>query len=981
MRSFSTTHLTSGASAGAALLLSGLLIAGGATRGASAPPETSLQALEKAVAKARAGLPKSGVAYGDATRALIRQDPKRGATLIRESLSLLKKRRWKDPNVPYYLVDAPFGALLQKDFEIGMALALDHPERLLEHANGAFSQQMTTNPDAAERWARELIKRQPERGAQMVAGPITAQLYSLSALNDRQSGSQHHARDALRLFERFAPLLPPGPLRADVKMRAGLEVLIADRPRALKWLQEAVDENPGSRPELDEGLWQRGRVWYIAPKDPLSLAEWRKLAEQYKLLGSEAGVAGVARGLARTHPATALEFAPEIRDPSLRALAFSELLETRGDADTDDNVSQSRAAEEVARLLPGVNRPILRAFVAYRLAYWQRLTEPKLAAANFRLAYQLMLRNAKGPQGIFGTEHGLLESSEVLGLLLGHLSHYQPDEAMRLALPAREALDAQFPMVVFHAAAHAQDGRKAERWLRDYLPKEHRDIHRRAYGVCLTEEHPERAAALAAKMPEGHARDLFLIVVVSRLAPRDGDAALRLSRHFTNDKARSAAYLEATYAVKENGVDAMLQMAEWVPLTLSRADAMAFVVDTLLGQATADNLSRAKSVAESMPDEGPKWRVMGDIATSIGVTSPAVGMQYALGIKRYTERLQAERAILGGLIPMGMELALTLAAKEPSPEGRVDLIAGIADRLATSDPEAAVALAEKIEHRPTREEILASAIFQLQDKRLDRALELAPQVVTRSAASRALPPVWLRALESKKPPAKVWPLYRQLSIDTYGFSSVLRTEFARGGRDQDINWNQRVIDRTVDWMRGFPTAEWLGAMKPFLIGEANGGIKPAFVARLAATLADRTPDDALALANAASLDDYGWGSVARALGEKHPQHAVQAAERVRNPHSRVGVWLFLLEMAQARQATETVLLERIANDVKAVAAQVASDKRPYDRANGYITIARFLRRAGLDPQPYARKARTEITAIREPLLRADLLRILEEIEK
>ncbi|MGV3721004.1 MAG: hypothetical protein ACO1SX_08840, partial [Actinomycetota bacterium] len=360
-------------------------------------------------------------------------------------------------------------------------------------------------------------------------------------------------------------------------------------------------------------------------------------------------------------------------------------------------------------------------------------------------------------------------------------------------------------------------------------------------------------------------------------------------------------------------------------------------------------------------------------------------MRYALDIDRYTERLNAERALLANLVPKQMERALALAAKEPSEEGRVDLIAGIAGDLAKADPEAAVSLATKIEHRPTREQVLASAILQLQEKKLDRALELAPEVVTRSAAQRIVPSLWLKALKAKKSPAQVWPLYRSLSEDVYSLSGVLFEEHRRNHPNDDnayrLDLEQIAIDRTVQWLAGFPREEWLKALQPHGAAAARGRIAPHFAARLAVKLAVSSPEDALALANVASLEESGWSWLASTLGKSHPEHARQALERVREPHLRIRTWLSLLEAARPRSAPAAPLEQAIATETGALAGTVRKDKSAAGRAYGYLNLASYLQQGRIDPKAYLGLARTEASKIREPLVRANVLRSLETFPK
>jgi hypothetical protein len=332
-----------------------------------------------------------------------------------------------------------------------------------------------------------------------------------------------------------------------------------------------------------------------------------------------------------------------------------------------------------------------------------------------------------------------------------------------------------------------------------------------------------------------------------------------------------------------------------------------------------------------------------------------------------------------------MERALALAAKEPSEEGRVDLIAGIADDLAKADPEAAVSLAKKMEHRPTREQVLASAILQLQEKKLDRALELASEVVTRSAAQRIVPSLWLKALKAKKSPAQVWPLYRSLSEDVYSLSEVLFEEHRRSHPNDDsaynLNLEQIAIDRTAQWLAGFPREEWLKALQPYVAGGSKGQIAPHFVARLAVKMADTSPEEALALATAASLEESGWSWLASTLGKSHPEYAKQAAERVREPHLRISTWLSLLEAARARNTATEPLKQAIAAETGTLAATVRKDKSAAGRAFGYLSLASYLQRGRLDPKAYLGLTRAEASKIREPLVRAQVLRSLETFPK
>jgi len=94
---------------------------------ASAQNQNSKAALEEAIRRYRPQLPKEAHHYGAAIQGLVRQDPTRGAALIRESVSLAKP----GDNMDYYLIRAPLDELARIDFARAAELALERPARLL----------------------------------------------------------------------------------------------------------------------------------------------------------------------------------------------------------------------------------------------------------------------------------------------------------------------------------------------------------------------------------------------------------------------------------------------------------------------------------------------------------------------------------------------------------------------------------------------------------------------------------------------------------------------------------------------------------------------------------------------------------------------------------------------------------------------------------------------------------------------------------
>jgi hypothetical protein len=469
---------------------------------------------------------------------------------------------------------------------------------------------------------------------------------------------------------------------------------------------------------------------------------------------------------------------------------------------------------------------------------------------------------------------------------------------------------------------------------------------------------------------------VLLVVVVPQLALRDPDAAVRLSRYFSNNKARSAAYLNAAEAMTASSADDRLKVARAIPLGLARADAMNSVADAVLDDTkVANRVEQARGIAGLMPKEGPRWQIMQRIALELGMQDVRAGMRYAGEIERYTERIAAKRELLALLPADKVDVALELAGQEPSEEGRVDLIASLADRLAEQQPEAAVKLAEQLDHRPTREEILASAIQKLEPKNLERALELSGEIVTRSAARRAFPKVWLRALEAGKPPAQVWPLYRSLSHDPYSVRWVLREAL----KQDDLHPEEAMLDRTVQWMRRFPRSEWLDALKPHLGSEASRGMDVHFMSQLANRLANSSAEDAIALAELVKLDEYGWHGLAHTLMDTHQAEAEQAARHLREPLSRIEAWIGLLDSARKHHAPVDRLARELQSHIQMLAATARKEKTPAGRARGYTEVVAYLRRAKLSDEPYVSHARAEAAQVRDPLLRADILRSLEAV--
>ncbi|MGV3721762.1 MAG: hypothetical protein ACO1SX_12695, partial [Actinomycetota bacterium] len=137
----------------ATLALVAILLGVAAARSASAPAETSRQALEAALTKARKRLPTTASAYSEAVSAMIRQDPKRGAELLREALRFPQKGRWAEANASYYLVEAPYYVLLERNFDLAAALAMEHPDRLFGALGGAYHNLVLQDLAAAARWA------------------------------------------------------------------------------------------------------------------------------------------------------------------------------------------------------------------------------------------------------------------------------------------------------------------------------------------------------------------------------------------------------------------------------------------------------------------------------------------------------------------------------------------------------------------------------------------------------------------------------------------------------------------------------------------------------------------------------------------------------------------------------------------------------------------------------------------------------------
>src|SRR5437016_3315905 len=67
-------------------------------------------ALEETIRDARQDLPRQGQRFGQAASELARQDPKRGAALVREMLARVKPGQWSNESGEYYLIHMPFEA-------------------------------------------------------------------------------------------------------------------------------------------------------------------------------------------------------------------------------------------------------------------------------------------------------------------------------------------------------------------------------------------------------------------------------------------------------------------------------------------------------------------------------------------------------------------------------------------------------------------------------------------------------------------------------------------------------------------------------------------------------------------------------------------------------------------------------------------------------------------------------------------------------
>jgi hypothetical protein len=959
--------------------------------------QTSRQALEEAVRKARANLPRRAPEYGSAASEMAGLDPQRAAALVEEALRLVPPGRWRAQSAEYYMVQSPFGALAQVDFDRAAELAMRHPARLLPLLEPAYQGLVERDLPAAERWGRDLVRRAPNEGASIVHAAAQSRAWMLSERPGTagDAAAVERAKKGRESFFRLAEILPPGPPRASLWLQAGMALLDTERSEARRWLLRAVAEAPGAQPELDWGLWAAAGRQAPAAETAAAVTSaevWKRLAEEYRALGSEAGTAGIVRRIRLRDAAAAWELAGEIHDPAVRALALSEFLEPRGE---NRGPEPRQAADQIPGLLPAIERPVLRAFVAYRLGAWEEVRDLPSAAARFRLAFDAVASRRDGRTGIFGNQEGSLSVAQIRTMLLGHLAHRQPEAALRLALDHRRSLEGGFRLVLLHAAAHAPSAARAEQWLRTYLPRGAAAMGRRDYAAVLAGTRPEQTATLALKMKPGPERDTLLVVAASALAERHPEAALALAPAFKSDAACSAGLLAAARAARPLGAEAMLTLARRIPRPLTRADAMVEIADGILNEAPprpGAAVERARQIAAEMPDEGPKWQLMERLAGVLSGGDPEAAFRYALDIGRYTERLRAEAEALGLLIPERCQRAFELAGQEPSEEGRVDLAASLGARLAATDPEAAIGLADRIDHRPTREQVLAAAILALPERDLDRALALAATIVTRAAAQQAFPRLWLAALKAGKAPRQVGPLYWWIAQNAYsawGWERV-RARHSTGPDEEQAPGEgagspdrayQSVVAQTAEWLQKFPREEWLSTLRPHLRAPQGHRIDGWFLTHVALRLAASDPGSAIALVEAAAPGDAGWIALVPALAAKDLADGEKALARLQSPAARLSAAITLSRVATGKGLPADRYREEALRQAARLAEQVPRVKTPGERAGQYLAIAGQLRYAGLDNRAYLRAAWREAARVRDALERAQVLRAIDRVER
>jgi len=936
---------------------------------ASAQNQNSKAALEEAIRRYRPQLPKEAHHYGAAIQGLVRQDPTRGAALIRESVSLAKP----GDNMDYYLIRAPLDELARIDFARAAELALERPARLLPLLQEPYNQLIQRDIAKAEHWGREFLRRAPREGAALVVGMARAraQPYQFNEKDRAARASE---------FERLMALLPAGPSRAALWLENGLARVYHTPDAGFAALRKALDEDPGLRPQLDLGLYRAGATAAVYGKP--TTGDWERLAARFRSVGWEAGVAGLIRRLVWSDPAVALRIARAIDDPAMRALALSELVAQETGERAEPHAPA--AAREVALLLPEVRRPALLGFLAYRLGTWEEQHDQKpRAAEHFRLAFDAV-QNLQGLNaGIFGAPNDSTTALDIQGPLLARLAAYRPDEALQLALSRRKQVGQWFSHVVVRAAGRVPE-RKAEQWLRAYIPKAELAQARWDYLACVADVDPARVAGLVARLPASRPKDVALGVAVVRLGEKDPARAVETARFIRSSNGKSASLLAGTWSARIHGPAVMLRLAREIPLPLIRADAMALVAQAYLNphhpkKQTEAGLLEARRVTAEMPNESPKWKVMAEIAEALSRKNPEDAFGYARQIGRYTERVAEERRALLGLVPMRLERALELARQEESEEGRADLTAAVAEKLAQSDPARAIQFAEGVEHRPTREQILAGAIRSLLTRDLDRALALAPRIVGRLATEAVYPQLWQNALRQRKTPAQVWPLYRWVSRNAFnaGWNWRMDPPLDSDGR----NAYAEIVRRTAAWLKPVPAREWQDALRPHVQGPADGRIDAGFLTAVAVELAAQDPAAAQALVESAGLGETGWSGLVEPLAKKDLAAADRAAQQIASPAGRLGASLTMRRAALEQGVPDAPYTAAALREASRVAAQIAVEKDTSARPARYLELARKLQREGLDAASYRVLTRQSARKLRDPLQRAVVLRGLEQLER